>query len=69
MLVCECACARGITAGHGPRGQADLKKLLGPPIVLWAFVGPGGFEHVTGTGWWWKKSFEAPEGFVGFCDM
>ena len=50
---------------HGPRGPDRGKKLFGPLIVLWAFVGPGRIEHVTGTGRR-KKTFQAAQNFVGF---
>ena len=58
MFVCVCVC-------HGCRGQ-DRGKKIGPLIVLWAFVGPSKIEHVTGTGRRKKKTFQAPQGLVGF---
>ena len=63
---------REVGLGGGCLSQcvcACTEELLGPRKVLSAFVGSGqGFEYMTGTGSW-KKTFGAPESFVGFCGV
>ena len=59
-------CGTGARGSNMCRGQDRAKKLLGPQKVLSAFVGPGVRTYVSGTGSW-KKTFGAPESFVGFC--
>ena len=46
-------------------GDRIAERGFGPLIVLWAFVGPGKIEHVTGTGPP-NKNFSGPQSFVGF---
>ena len=56
-----CACVHEASRrAMAPGARLIKKKLFGPPKVLWVFVGPGGFEHVTGTGWW-KKLLGPPK--------
>ena len=51
-------------------GDRVVEKIFSGPRkfcgCLMVFVGPGGLEHVTGTGRR-KKKIQAPGSFVGFC--